>query len=251
MAENKKYTPLEIIGAISVIISVILGGKELYEAFSDDVSAVGIVTSYQSPPFLLKEYKNSNVFYATLKFIEREKAVVSKDKIDSLIKEFKSMYRFNSDISKRDSIGQMLDYDRDYGAYWYIKIKNKGNQPIEELVLQLDTGGYCSIKYPDKKSTAHAFVNKINLGKLNPSYEITVKCWSIDNYDESMIEYKDIKLAHKNGWTKVSFPNEKSSFMRTLSHIPTYVYIIFGIMIIWVFYPLKKKREINPEDTSG
>ncbi|MBA9073885.1 hypothetical protein GGR22_002052 [Flavobacterium gossypii] len=248
MSENLKFKPLEVIGLISVLISIVIGSIDLYDRFAEDVIAEGTVSSYQSPPFLLNGYRNSKAYFTTLKTIARDKKIVSQKEIDSLIKdsEIRSRTSFNID----DTMSLIVSRGNDYRSFWVFTIKNDSDKPLEDLVLLTDLNGFCKTDYPFKKSSFHSFSSSIKLGELNPSYEIIVICWSDDNYNNNFLDYKKIRLTHKNGSVDVSFPNEKGKFMRTLSSIPIYIYAVVTILLIILIFKFSKKSLSSNNENS-
>jgi len=228
MDSEKKGTNIwELIGKLGALIGLIWVAIQIYSFFakSDFVADVhGEQMFYKTAPSFVKSYTNSRKLSALIGSALRQGEElrdtqlyrfalknIFKDTIaDSLLKDYKktiAKIKWADSYELDNNVTKANDYESkyNYNSMWRFIIKNNGNNPFDELSLELPVSGYYEIIFPDASVKSGLFNKSIAVGNLNPTYQCQIYVWS--NEDEySLKEHENnSKFTYKNGYFIINY----------------------------------------------
>lgn len=167
---------------------------------------------------------------------------LSKDSIIAYIKKHNELDK-NSQNILDDVIGyiamrkELLEWRtiwslRDYSGYSVFKIKNSGNKPAEDVVLNINTHGIALVEGVDPDADTVRFNKLIKIGELRPEQTVTLYIWSSYHFSR----YDGISISDKSGKGSVLFPEILSDIEQYLiMFLPVIIFFLIGI-IVSVFF---------------
>lgn len=252
MTKEKKSNQFwSLLGKIALVLTVVWILIQMFNNFIKQpeysIKAKGNYFKFQLPPEVnnrINEY--ANVLAIDSSFIEGK---LSKKSISELIK-------ISKDKKRQEKIG--IDYKiphytnvfrrklniEKYESFWVFTIKNEGNKPLEDLILELPFDGYFSVIMKNKKTFSKQFKRQIKIGELKPSYLSTIKVWSTNSYMFPELDEEKTRITHKYGWEKINYPKEVSGILAWNSkndNLPLilFVFILFILFILTYSYGLE------------
>lgn len=246
MTQDIKASPIwGWIGKIGALVALIWGiiqiittalKVEEYEA-----EAKGNHTFYATSPVLHDCYTKNVDYRAIVKTIIKEQGALKDFHLDTLIWKYSKKENTNFGYYQFKYRDKSLKSTGDYKEIWTFTIKNTGTKPIEELALELPFDGYYETTFPNKEIKSKNFKNRIELGELRPSYDITVYCWTEDElYYPEQGEAKT-RFTHKNGWFPVSFAAQADGiyvWLMKYSDIVIFCTLVFLVVLFAVAFGL-------------
>lgn len=262
---EKKDSPFwSLIGKAGVLVALVWGGLQIYSYLfkTKDFEAIatGRHSGYSTSPVHVNAYQKSAEYKAFVKAIIERDGALKDYHLDSLLNNFKRSTNVRDRLDYEmfhDNLN--VGYNNDYKSLWTFQVKNNGNNPLQELALELPFKGFCRIILPTGVVKDTFFLNKIDVGELRPSYEITVVCWSdFENYGYGMEDAESkSRFTHKNGWFSISYPIEVTGIYAWNKRNMDMPLVILCVIIVFAFMILfasghsigykKAKTENNTE----
>ena len=141
---------------------------------------------------------------------------------------------------------------KDYSVYSVFKVKNSGNKPAEDVVLNVNTNGIALVEGVETNTEPVRFNKLIKIGEMRPDQTATLYIWS--NY--LLSRYDDISISDKSGKGSVHFPEILSDIEHyIIMFLPMIIFFLIGI-IVSVFFignsvgVSKFKKAMNTEKTN-
>ena len=251
----------DIIGKISVSIGLIVLGIQIYDyCFKNDynIIAKGSYFTFGNPPDvkdILIDYSNiKNTVKAYQKCGDGKKndsleQLDLTDRIRYILNNKSTIYK-NCTINRTTSYYDYDDkiftnsvflYDK-YKSYWQFTIKNDGNKPLEELILDLPFDGVYELFSKNAEIVRDKFTNTIVIGMLKPTYEVNINVWTkneisrYSNYDEDKS-----RITHKYGSQSIQFSTHTYGLLAWIEKNYFSDFIITIILIILLLLLLGHK----------
>jgi hypothetical protein len=212
--ENNSSPFWGYIGKFGIVVALVWGVIQIYNYFfkTEDYEAdtKGSHSFYETSPIHKTAYKNAIEYKALVKAIIEKNGTLKNYELDSLISKVKkgkdATLKSNFEYYKNQATNYSNDDTDNYNEIWFFTIKNTGHKPLEELALELPFEGSYKVVLPNNISKVNSFKNKVIVGELRPSYEVTIVCWS-DSYSFYSIENEDLsRFTHKYGWFGINYP---------------------------------------------
>lgn len=126
----------------------------------------------------------------------------------------------------------------EYNSYWWFTLTNTGNKPLEDLTLELPFDGYYAVNMKNEKVISGYYKQQIKIGELKPSYSVTIKVWSLNEFDNSYPDWDEEKtrFTHKYGWQKIEYPKEVKGILAWNSKNDNFPLVLFIFALIILFF---------------
>jgi hypothetical protein len=172
---TNKFSFWTIFGKLATIVALIWGLTQLYTYYlkQDYIIAVtGDHFSFNIPPDInnvLSKYANQLTNNETY-----DQYFTDKRRIDS-IQDIERIIKKNKDDSETITLANIqytFDYlskykhsnlSSNYKSYWRFNIKNDGNKPLEDLILELPFNGIYILSIQNELDVINEFTNQIKL----------------------------------------------------------------------------------------
>jgi hypothetical protein len=209
------------LGKLSVVVTMIYASTEIYKNISKtpehSAECVGHYHKYETAADFTFAANQNSEYKSALKSEIEDKGLTKEGDIDSLVSKIKADTTNSLRKSTfKSNVLELNNYGSEYHSYkifWEFFIANKGNKPLEDLILELPIEGYYKIVLPNNDVKTGSFKNRISLYDLKPSYSTSIMIWSelnyykFEDYGFPSVE-KEGKFTHKNGWFQIEYPNK-------------------------------------------
>lgn len=236
-----------IIGKLALVLSISWILIQMYNNFLKRpdyaFDANGNHSVFELPNDLkmtLNEYINILAIDSAL--VENDNKLV-KDPISSLAKliqnqNYQGKLGINYKIPHYKNLFEAKKVFHEYKSYWWFTLTNTGNKPLEDLTLELPFDGFFLINLKNENDISGYYRQQIKIGELKPSYSVTIKVWSVNEFDSSYPEWDEEKtrFTHKYGWQKIEYPKEVMGVLAWNSknnNFPLFIFI-FVLLILFV-----------------
>jgi len=236
-----------IVGKVSSVLVVLWTLIQIYNGVvKSQFSAIitGDHNNISYPPSLIQD-KNKlfNYEYFLYNFSFKATNVTSNRQFDSLLNA--SNEQNKKEIDKK----LFFLYSDKFNPHtmWTFSIKNDGNNPLEELSLELPFSGEYRLASPDSGEIIGTFSNRIKLGTLNPSLTYYLTIWTDESSNYSGYNEENCRVNHKFGTFDISFPYKTGGIIAKIFKLDFFL-IFISILVVILIYILiyaEKMRKLS------
>lgn len=224
---------------------------------------IQIISHFSDPNDIKMEINGNhypyNIAYKHKKLINEYKEILALDKsyTDNInengmsIKKLNSLkdynvtddeiknYRFKSDYNAYMDYNPIINIEN-YNEIWSFNILNKGQKPIEDLIIEIPFKGYYKLLTQKGKSSRGDFENRIQVGNLDPGYSLSVIAWVVNGgYPSPGYNEEKTRVTHKYGWKEIDYPVRIYGLLawnKRNYNTPLFITIVTIIFILFITF---------------